>query len=238
MTISSETEGTGFSRESLLYIQSDAFGRLGFGRTGTLGCGLQSFNMQTGYAFMNGYGLIGWDQNTNNFLRANNVVAYQTPKMAGVDIGLMYSNGVSDDAGEWSDNQHYYGAAVRYAGAALKTSLIFETKTEDKSPAAGTNPAAKYVVNYGVEYDLGSVTPMFSYRYVVQHGGVKAHKVGVSAVIPTGAGRVKAAATYLRGHDEAVKVGDDTVNFWQIGAAYEYRRWRTHRYPVKNRIPE
>ena len=67
--------------------------------------------MQTGYVFMNGYGLIGWDQNMNNFLRANNVIAYQTPVKAGFDAGLMYSNGFTDDSGnEWSDNQHYYGA--------------------------------------------------------------------------------------------------------------------------------
>ena len=213
----------GFTRESLLYLQGESFGRLGFGRTGTLGCGLQSYNMQTGYAFMNGYGLIGWDQNTNNFLRVNNAVAWQSPVMAGVDVGLMYSNGVSDDSGEWSDNQHYYGAALRYRGESLKTSLIFETKTEDKSTTASTPKRSKYVVNYGIEYDLGAVTPMFSYRYVSQADGVKAQKVGLSAVIPAGPGRFKAAVTYLWGHDYTVAEGsEDKIDCWQAGVAYEW----------------
>ena len=63
---------------------------------------------------------------------------------------------------------------------------------------------------------------MFSYRYVAQHGGVKAHKFGLSAVMQAGEGRVKAAVAYMRGHDESVKTGDDTVDCWHVGAAYEY----------------
>ena len=210
---------SGFTRESLLYVQSDTFGRLGFGRTGTLGCGLQSFNMQTGYVFMNGYGLIGWDQNMNNFLRSNNVIAYQTPVKAGFDAGLMYSNGFTDDSGnEWSDNQHYYGAALRFRNDKIKTSLILEEKSQDKTVKGSES---KYVVNYGIEYDLGSFTPMFSYRYVSQNGSLTGHKVGLSAKIPAGHGAFKVAATYLWGHDES-KSDETKVNSWSVGVAYEY----------------
>ena len=97
-----------FTRESILWIQNDKLGRLAFGRAATLGSGLGSYDMQTGYAFMNGYGLIGWDNCMNNFLRVNNAVIYRSPNWSGWTLGLMYSNGVKDDTAKWSKNQHYY----------------------------------------------------------------------------------------------------------------------------------
>ncbi len=119
--------------------------------------------MQTGYAFMNGYGLIGWDNCMNNFLRTNNNIIYRSPNLNGWTIGLMYSNGIKDDTNKWSDNWHYYGAGVKYAKGAVKSSLIFEVESKDKS----VDPAvqAKYALNYGIEYNTGSWTPMFTYRF-------------------------------------------------------------------------
>ena len=67
---------------------------------------------------------------------------------------------------------------------------------------------------------------MFSYRYVAQHGGVKGHKFGLSAVMPAGEGLVKAAVAYMRGHDESVKTGDDTVEIRSI-AGTSVRRTNT-----------
>ena len=131
----------------------------------------------------------------------------------------MYSNGFTDDSGnEWSDNQHYYGAALRFRNDKIKTSLILEEKSQDKTVKGSES---KYVVNYGIEYDLGSFTPMFSYRYVSQNGSLTGHKVGLSAKIPAGHGAFKVAATYLWGHDES-KSDETKVNSWSVGVAYEY----------------
>ena len=209
-----------FTRESVLWIQSESLGRLAFGRAATLGSGLGTYDMQTGYAFMNGYGLIGWDNCMNNFLRTNNNIIYRSPNLNGWTIGLMYSNGIKDDTNKWSDNWHYYGAGVKYAKGAVKSSLIFEVESKDKS----VDPAvqAKYALNYGIEYNTGSWTPMFSYRFVTQDKNLKAHKFGLSAIVPYAGGRFKVAAAYMFGKDERITVGTDKVNHWQTGVAYEY----------------
>lgn len=191
-----------FTRESILWIQNDKLGRLAFGRAATLGSGLGSYDMQTGYAFMNGYGLIGWDNCMNNFLRVNNAVIYRSPTWAGWTLGLMYSNGVKDDTAKWSKNQHYYGAGLKYAQGPWKSSLILEMETKNKEAAPQTKP--KYTINYGVEYNTGSWTPMFTYRWVDQDGNVKGHKFGLSAIIPYASGRFKVAAAYQFGSDERI----------------------------------
>ena len=38
----------------------------------------------------------------------------------------LYSNGTVDDANKWSENRHYYGLGLKYAGDAANASLIFE----------------------------------------------------------------------------------------------------------------
>ena len=209
-----------FTRESILWIQNDKLGRLAFGRAATLGSGLGSYDMQTGYAFMNGYGLIGWDNCMNNFLRVNNAVIYRSPTWAGWTLGLMYSNGVKDDTAKWSKNQHYYGAGLKYAQGPWKSSLILEMETKNKEAAPQTKP--KYTINYGVEYNTGSWTPMFTYRWVDQDGNVKGHKFGLSAIIPYASGRFKVAAAYQFGSDERITGRSDKITHWQVGAAYEY----------------
>lgn len=223
--------GTGaqFGRESILYIKNEKFGRLAFGRTGTLYSGLQSFDMQTGYAFKGGYGLIGWPIGysfAGNFNRVSNAIAYQSEYINGMRVGLMYSNGIADDSEKWSKNTHYYGAALQYKQGAINSSLAVEA--ESKTASNGVAVAEdKYIVNYGLEYDLGSFTPMFAYRYMMQHGGYQAHTFGLSAVVPMEKGRVKAAVRYTFGKTENQALidsadGEDKMTNIAVGVAYEY----------------
>ena len=46
------SDTTGFTRESSLYVENDAFGRLAFDRLAKFSSGLGTFDMLTGYAFM------------------------------------------------------------------------------------------------------------------------------------------------------------------------------------------
>lgn len=207
----------GFTRESTLYVENDGFGRLAFGRLAKFSSGLGTFDMLTGYAFMGGYGLAGWDQNCNNdFLRLNNVIAWKSAKTAGLQVGLMYSNGVVSEGTGWSDNRHFYGGAVRYDNGPLTSSLIVEAT--DSTPS----DKSTLVVNWGVEYKLEGWTPMFAYRYYEEDDGLEIHKVGLSAKVPCGPGRFKVAATYLWGNDRSSNVGTDKVDRVGLAAAYEW----------------
>ena len=97
---------------------------------------------------------------------------------------------------------------------------------DNKGAAAETWPEADkadraYIINYGLEYNLGSITPMFAYQWFNQDGGKKTNLFGLSAKVPVAGGDVLVGARYLFGHDEALE-GDDKVNSWNIGAAYVY----------------
>ena len=53
--------------------------------------------------------------------------------------------------------------------------MIFEAQQVKETPAAPAvdNKNTKYAINFGFEYNLGSITPMFAYQYAWQDEGKK-----------------------------------------------------------------
>ena len=225
---------SGFTREAFMYVNGD-FGKFGAGRTGTLASGAQSNHILTGWALGTGLGLSSWTSAIGtSFSRTNNSVVYATPVFSGFSVHAMYSNGLSTDTSKWSDNSHYYGLGVKYQANAIKSSLIFEAVdnkgTETPATTYGAEKAKKavYTINYGLEYNLGSWTPMFAYQFAHQNSGRRTHMFGLSAKVAVGGGDVLVGGRYLFGKDDAKNVGankvtvDGDVRAWNIGAAYIY----------------
>ena len=125
---------------------------------------------------------------------------------------------------------------------AVKVSDLF-TENEFKALGIGDDWAANkdtvikeatgkkkaiYTINYGLEYNLGSWTPMFAYQFAHQNSGRRTHMFGLSAKVAVGGGDVLVGGRYLFGKDEAKDVGankvavDGDVRAWNIGAAYIY----------------
>ena len=258
----SNSAGRTFGREAQMFVQG-GFGKLGFGRFGTLSSGAGSYQILTGWALGTGYGLSSWTSAIGtSFSRADNAIAYASPKFAGFSVHVAYSNGIAGDTNKWSENQHYYGIGIKYDENAIRSSLIFEAldgkgtaiaaktagdvlsleewalavkdeteitdalKAEYKEWAKteiGEAKAAKktaYAINYGLEWNLGSWTPMFAYQWAHQNGGKKTHMFGLSASVKIGGGDALLGARYLFGHDESITKGTDKVRSWNLGAAY------------------
>lgn len=132
----SNSEGKTFGRESRLYV-SGGFGELGFGRFGSLASGAGSYNILQGWAFGTSYEDQGsWTSFGKSNSRVNNAIAYVSPSFGGVTLHAMYSNGTVDDANKWSENRHYYGLGLKYAGGPANASLIFEA-LDGKGTAQG-----------------------------------------------------------------------------------------------------
>ncbi len=215
-----------WTREAQMYIQSD-YGKFGMGRFAVLDSGLGSYDMLTGWVFKGGYGLMGWDQNMGNFLRVNNGIVYMSPKMAGFDIGLMYSNGIWSDTEQWSHNTHMYGIGLRYNDHNVLSSLIIDVEDNIDQISLieyGYKGRPKYTINFGIEVDCGEWTPMFGFRWVHQDQGLKAYRFGLSASINLGGGKLKPAVSWMWGTDDTDYYGQipGKVNSLQVGVAYEY----------------
>lgn len=210
-----------FSRESILNVKG-GFGSLAWGRTGTLSSGAQSQHILTGYALGTGYGLSAWTSLGTSFSRADNAVSYVSPKFGGFTVHAMYSNKTAGNDGkdQWSKNNHYYGVGVKYQEAGIKSSLIFET-TDAKDAEEGKKNAT-YVVNYGVEYDMGSVTPMFAYQFATKNKGDQTHMFGLSAKVAVGGGDALIGARYIFGEENYNTDEEQDVSAWNVGAAYVY----------------
>ena len=217
---SEATTGKAFSRETFLYV-TGGFGRLGVGRTGTLASGAQSNNILSGWALGTGFGLSSWTSAIGtSFSRVDNAVAYQTPSFGGLKISAMYSNGTTGDDAKWSKNNHYYGIGALYNANSIKSSLIFEAV--DHKNTADPKEKTSYVINYGLEYNLGSWTPMFAYQWANQDDGKKTNMFGLSAKVGVAGGDVLVGGRYLFGKDKAITEGSDKVRSWNVGAAYIY----------------
>ena len=215
------TGGKQFSREAFLYV-TGPFGRLGAGRTGTLSSGAQSNTSLTGWALGTGFGLSSWTSAIGtSFSRVDNAVAYQTPSFGGLKLSAMYSNGTSADENKWSKNNHYYGLGALYNANAIKSSLILEA-VDHKDATGDAKKKTQYVINYGFEYNLGTVTPMFAYQWAHQDEGKKTHMFGLSAKVAVGGGDLLAGGRYLFGDDDAIGAEEQKVRAWNIGAAYIY----------------
>lgn len=98
------------------------------------------------------------------------------------------------------------------AGAAFKSDW------DKEAIAAEGKKKTLYAITYGLEYNMGMVTPMFIYQFNHQSDGRQANIFGLSAKISVGGGDALVGARYGFGKNDAAK----KVNNWNIGAAYIY----------------
>ena len=147
--------GKQFARESKLYIQG-GWGQIGAGRLGSLAGGAQSNNILQGWAFGTSYNAQGsWTKFAKGNGRLDNAIAYVSPSFSGLTLHAMYSNGTTGDSEKWSENRHYYGLGVKYAGSTVNGSLIFEAL--DGKGTGGEKKVGTYINSQSARLGFGDL---------------------------------------------------------------------------------
>lgn len=214
-----------FNRETALYVDG-GFGRLTYGRLGTLGFA-QSTGILRGAIFGVTHGASGWASGTTSlhFSRVDNAVAYKTPSFGGVTLHAMYSNGTNtdDSKNKWSENNHYYGLGALYSSKTLSGSVIFETIDYKGVDEKTKEPL--YHVTIGGWWQIGMFRPMAIYQYQWGENRYKQHAAQVGSQIKLGGGTAKLGFKYVTRKIDgtASKIeGEKKGNLWNVGAGYEY----------------
>lgn len=225
-----------FGREVRLTV-AGSFGELSFGRMGTMTSSAGTYDIFQGTAdLFDG----GWTSAiaTSNFFydvtRADNMVTYATPTMAGVKGYVQYSFKVDNDAtGTEGKNssKRYAGVGVTYENGPLSLVAVYDSVL---NPTA--DPVAKKdgrAFSFGGNYDFGAAKLYAAYQYGKSQnfaGGVdtykdretqvKGHNFGLGVAVPVGVGTVNFAGYYTTAKSE--NNSDNTVKTYNVAATYTY----------------
>ena len=225
-----------FGREVRLTV-AGPFGELSFGRMGTMTSSAGTYDIFQGTAdLFDG----GWTSAiaTSNFFydvtRADNMVTYATPTMAGVKGYVQYSFKVDNDAtGTEGKNssKRYAGVGVTYENGPLSLVAVYDSVL---NPTA--DPVAKKdgrAFSFGGNYDFGAAKLYAAYQYGKSQnfaGGVdtykdretqvKGHNFGLGVAVLVGVGTVNFAGYYTTAKSE--NNSDNTVKTYNVAATYTY----------------
>lgn len=225
-----------FNRETRLTV-AGPFGELSFGRMGTLTSAAGTYDIFQGTAdLFDG----GWTHSIaqNNFFydvtRADNMVTYATPTMAGVKGYVQYSfkvDSTKDGTEGKNSSKRYAGVGLTYENGPLSLVAVYDSVL---NPTA--DPVAKKdgrAFSFGGNYDFGAAKLYAAYQYGKSQnfaGGVdtykdrepqvKGHNFGLGVAVPVGVGTVNFAGYYTTAKSE--NNSDNTVKTYNVAATYTY----------------
>ena len=150
-----KTSNTLFDREASVSVYSD-FGTLSMGRMGGVGSGAGTYDLvfATADAFDGGSGSIFGFATSSRY---DNMITYQTPKFAGLQVTAQYSfKEASGDAGREGSSEvnRYASTALTGSFGALNTVLAYEFQNYDSVGTDGREEDG-HVVYLGGNYDCG-----------------------------------------------------------------------------------
>ena len=194
---------TGFHRESRVYVATD-YGTFHFGRMGTLSSGVGSVSLSDDLTvFGTGYAAFSGDMNyiVVGDARRDNVVTYQSPKMAGATV---YAQVASDEAEGWAQGSNrYYGAAVDYKAGAFTAGLVASMTDEATVAAEGEH---KMQVIAGVGYDFGVAKAKLTASFTdYENAGEDQYGVLLGVSAPVMGGTFDVQVGYGDGYYDGVK---------------------------------
>lgn len=224
-----------FGREVRLTV-AGPFGEVSFGRMGTMTSSAGTYDIFQGTADLFDGGWTSAIAGSNFFYdvtRADNMVTYATPTMAGVKGYVQYSFKVDNDAkGTEGKNssKRYAGVGLTYENGPLSLVAVYDSVL---NPTA--DPDAKKdgrAFSFGGNYDFGAAKLYAAYQYGKsqnfaggvdtnkKHTQVKGHNFGLGVAVPVGVGTVNFAGYYTTAKSE--NISDNTVKTYNVAATYTY----------------
>lgn len=160
-----------FSRESALTIGSRAVGEITFGR-------LAGFLGSTGtYAQWAAMGMNPMQSNAadaallgafDNSPIMDNTIVVKSRDMGGLTLLGLYSNGTSNETGEFSKDTHMYSLAAGYKHADFSLSAIWQMQTYPNKKGAAQSEDAKptHIFFLGAGKNFGDIRMLVAYEHV------------------------------------------------------------------------
>ena len=238
-----------FGREAGLTL-SGPFGSVAFGRFGGIASSCGTYDM-LGYveSFDGGDGDV-WGFAASD--RYDNMVVYQTPRFAGLQLTAQYSfktdtkaNNYSGEEGT-SDAQRYASIGLSGEYGPAQFAVGYELTKYGSSDATSTAPAAReldkdgQLVFVGGNYDF-EVVQLFAEAQYFKHQtaintneqgeatvfgkdalGLKGYGLHLGAAAPLGAGTLTAGLYYVDYSEEFDAAADQDYKFYGVSARYNY----------------
>ena len=237
-----------FHREARLYAKSN-FGTLHFGRFGGLDAGTGSVSIFGG-SDMTAFGTVWGDSIGKESAvlkglssRYDNMIAYESPKFAGLSLHLAHSfkndSTADGDEGRPSTNQ-YNAAGLKYVNGAFNAAFVYSQQNYGNLDTSNKTDNGK-AYSLGLGYNFGVCKLMFAGQYfdmgeyvnkktesvagvAVTSFSPKAGQKGwggiISVTAPVAGGTVYGSVGYKDAEDTVTDNKD--YKLWNIGLGYAY----------------
>ena len=238
---------TFFDRESSLFIEG-GFGKLAFGRIGTINCGTSSWGQ---IGMLSAFGTSNWGGYSNQIGSTaytggtmENTIAYQTPTFAGFTVFAQYSMGANNNENE-STTDRYYAIGAKYSNGPLNAYFAVDSVNYQSWPstAADADVDDSLTVTLGGNYDFGVAQLFFGAQYfdeVETFGSllttkfdgtntlfadkIKGYGLNLSANIPVAGGKIMAGLGFVDAEAaDSQKTHDgDEFQRYVVSVGYDY----------------
>ena len=218
-------DGRLFGREASLSVSSD-WGTLSAGRMGAISAAAGTYDfMAMVDAFDGGDGDINGLVGTS---RMDNMLVYQSPKVAGLQLTAEYSfkndNKVAKVEGK--DSVEGHASADRYAGIALtadygafQAAASYEQILKSDKTLPGAENADAKIVMLGGNYNCGFATTFVAGQYFENFDNADGYALHIGAQIPVYAGTMTTGLYYNDKDNGAVAGNSDYIGG---SVKYEY----------------
>jgi len=231
-----------FGRQATIGLESDAWGRLDFGRQTNLAS--KYFTPIDPFGLSYETANLGTAFGSANTMRLDNMVMYQTPSFSGLQLGVAYSFNASGEGNfRTSDNNRVITVGAQYANGPLTVALSYDRMNPESSIDTDAR-IQQYNIGAAYDFEVVKVSAAFGQTRdgwfvstdarglpvpdFVLADGSRVNSYMLGATVPLGAHKV--FASWQRADPKDDRLGDDaSMDVYSLGYTYDLSK-RTNLY--------